>query len=189
VARRLPVSTFDPDGLTRLVGSLPPRIRRPDDLDHLPEDFAAVGVKLLHVRPFAGGRIHGVATDVDGSPVIALSGHGARLDKVFFTLLHEAAHVSLGHVAGGRVLDADESADANGIEGQADALAREWAIPGGLPAPNGLVTGPRVEAMAAASGVSDWLVIGRLQNDGLIPWNSTLNKRIPLAKEALSRWP
>ncbi|NII86036.1 HTH-type transcriptional regulator/antitoxin HigA [Corynebacterium glutamicum] len=60
--------------------------------------FAVVGVKLVYIDSFPGGKLDGCAMVVDGHPVIGLSGRGKRLDKVFFTLLHEIAPILLVHL-------------------------------------------------------------------------------------------
>ena len=75
----------------------------PEDFEQLPGLFAEVGVPLVYVRPFPGGRIDAVSMGVAGRPLIALSGRGKRLDKVFFALLHECGRQTNpgGHAAGG----------------------------------------------------------------------------------------
>lgn len=71
---------------------------------------------------------------VDGHPVIGISGRGKRLDKILFTILHETAHILLGHlVDNGEVILDDLSDDSADNEAEADQLANELVIRGPLP--------------------------------------------------------
>lgn len=61
--------------------------------------FAKVGVRLVFVAAFPGSKMDGCSFRLDdGTLVIGISGRGRRFDKVLFTLLHEVAHVLLGHL-------------------------------------------------------------------------------------------
>lgn len=61
----------------------------------------------------------------DGSPAIAISGRGKRLDKVLFTILHEAAHVSLNHLSARQryIIDDKSAKPTLGLGEPADKLA------------------------------------------------------------------
>lgn len=183
------VGRYSETCLRDLGASLSRSVQGPEDFVDLPIAFASAGVRLVHVEPFAGGRIDGVSTIVDGRPVIALSGRGGRMDKVLYTLAHEAAHVALGHLDIDPLFVAseDDVGDA-GLESAADELASAWLVPDLEGLRHGLVTGQRVEDLARRMGVSEAVIIGRLQKEGLIPWNSLLNKRIPSIKEAIRMW-
>lgn len=188
-ARSHTVSRYDAQELADLAESLSRSVRTPGDFLELPDRYARAGVRLVHVDPFSGGRIDGISTTVDGTPVIALSGRGGRLDKVLFTLAHETAHVFLGHSERGHLFisEAGEPVD-DRQEMDADALANAWLMPDVEALATGAMTGQRVAAIAELTGVSEAIVIGRLQKIGLIPWNSLLNKRIPSVKEAFRMW-
>lgn len=186
-ARQVAIGDFDIGALEVLGGSLGTTVLTPEHVRSLPERFAAVGVPLVHVEPFAGGRIEGMCSWLGDSPMIALSGRGGRFDRVLFTLAHEAAHIVLGHLHSDEICiqAGEESSDHD--EQQADALAARWLLPGEFDA-RGFYTAQRVAGMARTAGVSEAIVIGRLQKLGLIPWNSILNRRIPSVKEELSTW-
>lgn len=188
-ARCRSVGEYTSAGLRQLAASLSATVRQPEDFATLPDRFAEVGVRLVHVDPFPGGRIDGVATDIAGTPVIALSGYGGRFDKVLFTLAHECGHIALGHVGKGRILDAqDEASTKEPIEIAADDLAASWIVPDGFLPATGTFTRSRIRAIAAEAGVSEAVVIGRLQKAERIPWNSVLNRLIPSVKEVLADW-
>ena len=95
----------------------------------------------------------------------------------------------LGHSERGHLFisEAGEPVD-DRQEMDADALANAWLMPDVEALATGAITGQRVAAIAELTGVSEAIVIGRLQEIGLIPWNSLLNKRIPSVKEAVRMW-
>ena len=85
-------------------------------------------------------------------------------------------------------VDAD-SARIHEAEESADRQAAAWLLPNGVPdLPGSYVTRQRVEAAALEIGVSPAVVIGRLQRDGVVPWNSALNRIIPSVKGVLADW-
>lgn len=187
IARNRAVGPFDSSALESLGTSLSTTVVEPGHFLSLPERFAEVGVPLVYVESFPGGRIEGMCSMLDGVPMIALSGRGGRFDRVLFTLAHEAAHIVLGHLEeeGICIQSGEESADR--YEKQADALAARWLLPGEFDQ-MGFYTSQRVAGIARSAGVSEAVVVGRLQKLGLVPWNSILNRRIPSVKEELSTW-
>lgn len=183
---RVKPSRFTPSGLRSLAASVARSIQGPEDLVSLPGRFAEVGVGLVHVEPFPGGAIDGAAFNERGMRGIAISGRIARLDAVLFTLLHEAAHLHLGHpglhvdeVLGDPSDQADELA--------ADELARHWLLPEPLPQ-DSPVSRAFVLALAQDAGVHPSVIVGRLQHDGRLPW-SHLRNLTPNARSALATWP
>lgn len=177
---------FDQEGFAVVVERLSRTVAEPSDIADLPRRFAAVGVRLTYVPFLSGSKIDGAAYWDDG-PAIALSGRMPSLDSILFTLLHECAHLTLGHVDGGQVVDEDLSSPSTLTNEQtADELARAWSIPGPV-----TVTAPfsrkRVEAEAKRLGVHPALVVGRLQYERHIPWRN-LNGLKPSARDALAEW-
>lgn len=188
-ARRESVGSYSAKRLSDLGASLSSIIQDPQDFIGLPSEFASAGVRLVQVEPFPGGRIDGVSTIVDGTPVIALSGRGGRMDKVLYTLAHEAAHVAQGHLQRAQLfVSSEDDGGEAGLERAADRLAAQWLVPDLEGLRHGLVTGQRVEDLARHLGISEAVIIGRLQKERLIPWNSLLNRRIPSVKEAMRMW-
>lgn len=99
VAKALDAAEFSHDALLNPAKTLSNRVREPQSIAEFQDMFAVVGVKLVYIDSFPGGKLDGCAMVVDGHPVIGLSGRGKRLDKVFFTLLHEIAPILLVHLA------------------------------------------------------------------------------------------
>lgn len=185
------VADLDVAGLRELAAGLTRELIDPTAFAGLPPRFADVGVRLVHVEQFSGGKISGVAFRLDANDraaVIALSGRGRRLDKVLFTLLHESAHVVLGHThANHVVLDIDMDDAASAREADANALAASWVLPEPLTTPRE-VTAAWIEEEAAQRGIHPIVLIGRLQSDGDLPWNSTLCKGAPTVIEQFNAW-
>lgn len=190
-ARSRQVRDLDVAGLRELAAGLPHDLTDAAAFADLPARFAKVGARLVHVDQFSGGKISGVAIRLDPadtSAVIALSGRGKRLDKVLFTLLHESAHVVLGHAqADNVILDTDHGA-ADDQEVAADALAASWALPGPFDKPS-RVTPQWIEDEAARRAIHPIVLIGRLQSDGDIKWGSSLAKGAPNVDDHLKTWP
>ena len=96
----------------------------------LPAQLAAVGVRLVHTVRFDESMIDGAAFFDDVGPVIGLSGRTAKLDSVLFTLLHEIAHIHLGHVEKRGAVDIYLLGAATSVrERRAGKTATQWALP------------------------------------------------------------
>ena len=121
MAARTPSRPYDRGSLVELGQGLARSLKKPADLTGLVERLSSVGVRLVHVAKFDGGKIDGVAFTDDRGPVIGISGRIGRFDSVVFTLLHEIAHVVLGHVDASITLDVDLGAnDESGTEQEAN---------------------------------------------------------------------
>ncbi|GGK52748.1 HigA family addiction module antitoxin [Nocardia camponoti] len=188
-AARLDNSAARPLGdIRELASEVVRRVAEPEALSGLPDLFLEYGIRLVHVPPFKAGKIDGGAyLDRSGIPVIALSGRIQRIDSVVFTLLHELAHVYLGHLTSGIALDSDVcAATENKAERDADRCAMGWALPEplGISAP---ISKRAVTQRAAALGVHPGLIVGRLQYQGKLPW-SHLRDLTPNVRTYLSVW-
>ena len=188
-ARELEVASYSPDRLRGLAEQLSERARNPEEFAAFQALFAEVGVKLIYVEAFPGGKLDGCAMIVDENPVIGISGRWKRLDKVLFTILHETAHILLGHVseAGGAIID-DLSEESQDEEMEADQLAGTLAISGPLPTVPERPSVTWVRTHADVLGVHPITLIGRLQKDGLLSWKTTLVRDAPNVTDQLERW-
>jgi len=182
------VRPFDRTRLRQLAGELPRRLQRPERLSAVQGWLAELGVAFVTVEHLQGSKIDGAAFYLDnGPPVIALSLRGNRFDIVVFTLVHEIAHIVLGHVKGSRVvIDEDAAAEHpdDDIEGQANQQASSWIFPTPIRVQPPISRATALD-IAEAFGVHPSLVVGRLQHDGLLPWSS-LRHMVPKAKDFIS---
>jgi HTH-type transcriptional regulator/antitoxin HigA len=162
---------YDPEALAELAAGLVRRLEGPEDLRHLGRWLAECGVALVVELPLQNSKMDGMASLVTGAPVIGLSTRGDRMDGFVFTLLHEIAHLVLGHVSADR-LAIDEDLDPNGNsenERAANDAAASWIFK----SPPRLATPPTPRALveaAEAQNVHVCFLIGRLQNQGLLDW-------------------
>ncbi|WP_019481158.1 XRE family transcriptional regulator [Arthrobacter sp. TB 23] len=189
-AQKLAVSEYDVEGLTKLAERLSGMVSVSDNFAKLPAEFAAVGVRLVYVEAFPGSKLNGASfllDDDNRKPVIALSGRGKRLDVVLFTLLHEVAHIVLGHVTPERLV-IDEESSSEPTELAADERAGEWQIPGGLPTPPAAVRRGWIDSTAQHLGVHPVVVLGRLQRDKVLDYRTALARGAPTVSAHLDSW-
>lgn len=126
------------------------------------------GIPVVTVKHFKRSKIDGGVVVLDGGrPVIGLSLRHDRLDSFWFTLLHEAAHIVLGHVSDYVV---DEFLDAESYgkdETDANALVEEVTIPAAVFA--AAIPNPAQATLSAMFGLAQQfdialaIVVGRVQ--------------------------
>jgi HTH-type transcriptional regulator/antitoxin HigA len=137
----------------------------------LARDYLAMaGIHLVIERHFAKTYMDGAALlEPEGTAVIGMSLRYDRIDNFWFTLLHEVAHLTLGHVEPGSfVIDDLEARSQDARERDADALAMESLIPSeawkAVPSP--VYTTPKfVYGMAEKLGIHPAIVAGRVRHE------------------------
>ncbi len=177
----------DVERLRQLAEAITVTVEDPSGLRDLPARFAEAGVRLVHVQPLKGCKIDGATFHDGAGPVIALSGRIQRLDSILFTLLHEVAHLLLGHLDDGPVVDVDLGhGPPVGREHDADDQASRWAL-SEEPRIAPPISRAKVVAEARRLGVSPAVVVGRLHNDGALDW-SHLRQLTPSGRAVLAQW-
>jgi HTH-type transcriptional regulator/antitoxin HigA len=190
-AADLDIPTYDKDAFADLAERLPRMLTAPLAFKNLPSLFAAVGVRLIYIEAFPSSKLDGGAFSLAGQPVIGLSGRGKRMDIVLFTLLHEMAHVSLGHADDHPIVDDDDGAEGSStmiLEVAANELAGRWIFPQGLPPLPSRISSAWIQDFSKQQGVNPIVVIGRLQSMRKIPWRSALVKNAPSVGDILGTW-
>jgi HTH-type transcriptional regulator/antitoxin HigA len=161
------VSTYDPQALEDLALDLVHRIHDPTDLAALPGWLADCGVVLVAELALRSSKLDGAAMLLpNGVPAIGLTTRGDRMDSFVFTLLHECAHLVLGHVTAVGICvdeDLDEFDGGAFFEVAANEQAGEWVLPSDVELPNGPITLPMVISLATRYRLHASFVIGRLQ--------------------------
>ena len=190
LADRVDVAKYEAEGFEAVCTRLSGMAQKPAGFRKFPTAFADVGVRLVYLEALPSSKIDGCSLiHRDGGPVICISGRGKRLDKVLYTILHEAAHIFLGHLdKQPYIVDDQERRPTLGLEDEADALASEWILPAPLPRVPGRVSAPWIDSEADAIGIHPIVLIGRLQNAGRLPWRTTLVKGAPTVTEYLETW-
>lgn len=101
-------------------------------------------------------------------------------DHFWFSFFHEAGH--LWH-HGKRLLFIDGEGELNNQEErEADDFAKDLLIPprfakelARLPK-----TSSEIQALATRLGIAPGIIVGRMQHEGLLPWNSNFNKKLKI---------
>jgi HTH-type transcriptional regulator / antitoxin HigA len=166
VAARRTVANFDRTTLASVALDLPRAMQDgPDKLIELQPRLAECGVILVFAEGLRGGKLDGAVTCLrDGRPVIGLTTRGDRFDGLLFTLLHECAHLTLGHIGSesSAIVDddlMDPQSDPREIDANEQATA--WLFPDGFTVESTSV--PAIVAAANRYKVHPSVVIGQLQ--------------------------
>jgi HTH-type transcriptional regulator / antitoxin HigA len=167
VARAKKVSKFNAKRLMQTAATLPQLLRDgPERLIDAQEYLAKCGVVLVFCEGLPGGKLDGAATVLaNGTRVVALTGRGNRFDSLVFTLLHECAHFTLGHLDGVHrsIVDDDITTGSEPDEVAANEQASLWLFPNGCELASTSMAA--VQAAASRYDVHPSVVIGRLQRD------------------------
>ena len=166
VAAPQPVAEFDTARLAGVAPSLPRHLEDgPDRLTEVPALLAACGVRLVFCEGLRSGKLDGAVSFLaDGRPVIGLTTRGDRFDSLLFTLLHECAHLVLGHITpdSGPRVDVDlAGGTADPDETEANRRATEWLFPGGFTTPGRSLSA--VMDAAVHHRVHPSVIIGQIQ--------------------------
>ncbi len=147
-------------------------------LEKTQEHCNNAGVALALVKPLSKARLSGAAWWISSrKPVIALSARHKTDDHLWFSFFHEAAHILLH---GKRNVFVDEANyDAEDLEAEANNWASDFLV--GKSEWRRFVARDVYNEMdvrdfAGEQGIATGIVVGRLQFEKRLPWNSGLNK-------------
>ena len=145
----------------------------PDAVQEARRLCSEAGVALAVVDPLPKVRLSGAAWWYRrGKPVIALTGRHRSDDHLWFSFFHEAAHLLL-HSRREIFID-DLSPDGDDVEAQANVWAANFLLPRQhwrRFVASGVFGSSDVQEFAQDQGIAPGIVVGRLQHEGLIPWN------------------
>lgn len=137
------------------------------------------GVKLILVKSITKSHVSGVARWLNGhSPIIQLSLYGKTNDKFWFTFFHESAHILLHAEDKNDIfLDNIDLKSKNQQEQQANNWAGNILIPDEyrFDLLNFKIQEEILE-FCQRINIHPGIVVGRLQHEGLISFQSVLNK-------------
>lgn len=159
----------------------------PKALDWLAER----GVALAIVKHLPKTFIDGVSyLRDDGTPVIALSLRHDRIDAFWFTLLHELAHLLLGH-PGSHVDNLSDHDHLPPQERQANAFAQEKLVPRARLQTwldeRLQIRRTDLAVFAEELGRAPGIVLGQLQHRGAVPFSRYRDLLVPVS-DALDDW-
>jgi HTH-type transcriptional regulator / antitoxin HigA len=128
------VDPYDPERLGAFASEL--KTFEPSQLATVPARLASIGVIAVMEEHLPGTKLDGVAVlREDGVPIVAVTNRRKRFDVLLWTLLHEIAHVWLGHLHRLPIaIDEDLlTSSRSDRELQADERALRWLFPNGFP--------------------------------------------------------
>ena len=167
IARTQSTPLYNAQELERVAMRLPSELQDgPSAMGRAVELLAECGVRVVFCEGLPGGKLAGAVTfSPAGGPVIGLTTLGDRFDSVVFTLLHECAHLTLGHIdeQSGPILDNEDHArvSEDPQEQQANDQASRWLFPHGLD----IAAAYRdIDAAALQHSVHPSIVVGHLQH-------------------------
>lgn len=185
---------------SRFLGTLDASARRSTAADpilalkDIQREWAGAGVALVFVRrPSACSAFGATEWLTPERAMIAVSDRYSTTDQLWFTLLHEAAHVVLHGKKKPRV-DADDSGSDDDEEREADSFATDrlitraaWksfleALGNRRPSP------AEIHHFSEQQRVGAGIIVGRLQHERRVPFSSPLTRlKRTLDKDAFTR--
>ena len=172
------VSHFSRKGLEAGLRDLLPLARRSEGVAMVPDVLGGLGVRFVVVPHLSRTFLDGATFLREGAPIVAVTLRYDRIDSFWFTLMHELAHVFLGHEGISLDTTGTEAAGepVSRDEAQANRMAKAWLIPeDAWQAFAG--TGERrfpaqkVGAFAESIGRHPGLVVGRLHHEERLPFS------------------
>lgn len=177
LARAVHAQAFSQEKLDNAIKKLRSLARQAQEIRHVPNVLAEVGVRLVVIEPLPQSRMDGACIWLDeGSPVIALAMRFDRIDYFWHTLFHEVGHIRQGRGATDVDIwdkNIDRGAERPEHEVAADRFASETLVPAEeldnfVMRMNPIYPKTKIKAFAARVGVEPGIVVGQLQHRGYI---------------------
>lgn len=168
-ARNVPARQYSATAFRKVLQEIR-RLTAHGDANRIVDMCASAGVIVVFVREIAGCRISGAAWWAGPNrAIIALSDRYKKDDRFWFSFFHEAAHILLHSK---KETFVDDGSEDDALEREADRFAADTLIPTELAARlPALVGSEDVAEFASELGIAPGIVVGRLQHDGIWPWN------------------
>ncbi|RAM65503.1 XRE family transcriptional regulator [Herbaspirillum rubrisubalbicans] len=173
------VNKFIDSRFDQLLADLKEHIEFVDGVRLVPSILNQYGIRYVVVESLPGSKIDGACFWLDkSSPVVAMSLRFDRVDNFWHTLFHELDHVKNKEGQSHPIIDIDiQSTDekpeieirANNVA--ADNLISKKEMDGFVARVNPLFSEDAILGFANRVHVHPGIVVGQLQNRGLIPWN------------------
>lgn len=148
----------------------------------LPEVFAKYGISFSIVKNFKGAPVQGyICSKKEGTYQLILTIRGAFADIFWFSLFHEIGHIINGDIGKSSFfMDINAGQDSD-CEYKADKFAADTLLN-----PNdyckfieqGNISYSAIAEFAQSQNVPDYIVIGRMQKEHIIPYSQYANHKI-----------
>ncbi|HEY3294976.1 MAG TPA: ImmA/IrrE family metallo-endopeptidase [bacterium] len=203
-AQRIETASYDIDTFNAALGEMRGLTIAPfnEAISKMREECSRSGVALAFTHELLGIRVYGATRWLaNGRPLVQMCLRGKSDDQVWFTFFHESAHILLH----GRTDIFVESEDSTDIEkdNQKEEEANRWASSILIPDDawedfasdvfwriqgNDIRHFKRygteriqfIRRFASEQGIALGIVVGRLQKQGLVPWNQCNDLKVAL---------
>lgn len=172
LASRQSVAAYDQERLEAELPAIANMSTTIASVAELPARLAGLGVHFVVVPHLSKTYLDGASMWVGGHPVVAVTLRYDRVDSFWFTVMHELAHIVLGHMdAIAEAIDPD--APQNPQEVEANRLASEILVdpevyPRITADANGAAGIAAIVDAAAAASRHPGIFVGRLHHDGVL---------------------
>lgn len=178
LAKAAPAEKFSEVKLLEAIGSLKEHLEFVEGTRNVAMILARAGVRFVVVEMFPGSKIDGACFWLDkSSPVIALSLRFDRVDNFWHGLFHELDHIQHKEGMTDPILDVDlisneekPEIEVRANEAAAESLISKAELEGFVARVNPMFTDEKIVGFAKRLGVHPGIVVGQLQNRGLVPW-------------------
>lgn len=195
IALSAPAQKYNSANLDRTIEELKAETEYVDGARNAAAILAKAGVRMVIVQSLPGSKIDGACFWLDRNrPVIALTLKYDRVDNFWHTLMHELDHVKHKEGMDYPIIDEEifggNDADKPAIEIRANEAAAEVLVPkaelqGFIARVNPMYSDEQIVGFAKRIHVHPGIVVGQLQNRGLIHW-SQHRKRLEKIRELVT---
>lgn len=192
-----PIGKFAIEKMNELCEEVVLELHRngPSLIKRLMDLLSVYGIGLLRIDKVERASIDGYSFYNNGIPYIALTCRYDRIDNLAFTIMHELAHIALGHTTENRSqlnidrrsYDEDYS---DTLEEQANQYASEMLIPTSIwkfaptISANPFLIKSKYNKWAESKNLNPWIVLGRLSYEtGIYKFPADDSRKINGGKE------
>ncbi|MCC5659790.1 putative addiction module antidote protein [Nostoc sp. XA010] len=175
LAKQQTVASFEREKIEIAIPEILACAKQVESIVRIPRLLADLGVHFLIVPHLSKTYLDGAALYLNSNPVIALTLRYDRIDSFWFTLMHELAHIVLGHQ--GAYLDNLDALEENEEEKEANKKAANWLI--NSQKLNEFIISSKkafscetIEEFAQNQNRHPGIILGRLHYDKLVPYKN-----------------
>ncbi len=167
-----------------------------EDLKQVVSIYKELGVLIIGLKNLANMKMQACQFWLDKKiPVIVMTFSHDKLDRFWFNLLHETAHIIRKDAIDAPILELDDISNKPDFEMRADNFASEFIMPQNIydrfllriKGTNQSYIRNEAKHLAALLNIHSSMVYGRLQKDKILPWNMKMNieKALPYIKDTI----
>ena len=173
---------------THLVPELQRLMAKESDVVHVPATLEKYGIQLLLVPSLKKVPVDGVSANNDGRPFVALTLRHGQIDRFWFVLMHELAHLHHNHQPNQIEYSSfDRPMISTPEEAEADQTATNWILEqsdlNNFIFNSFSMTLPEIEQFAQEVNRHPAIIIGRLKKEGFIPWSKYAREHVSVRDE------